>query len=227
MKGWQIAFEDRLGAPDAPPVLSRHLLARLARTSRAGDPIAASSLTHWLHLARARRKLVPVTRGLYLNAFRAPPGTPADAVPDLRLDAVVSLNTVLGDAGVLNNPSRIVTAVVPIDAGAPAPKLGRQRTHAGEFQFFGLPRRILDAGPVADRLEPPSRTGHVRATPEKALADWLYLGASPRSHRTPPPAGDIDLSRLDPARLRRIVDAMDLTAVFAAWRSGRGRPSGP
>ena len=129
----------------------------------------------------------------------------------------------LGDAGVLNNPSHTVTAVVPIDPGAPPPKLGRMPTRTGMLQFFGLPRRILEAGDPQDRLGSSVVQDHVRATPEKALLDWLYLGLSPRSRRTCPPRGDIDVTLLDRARLKRLARAMDLDEALAAWVA----PAGP
>ena len=217
MKSWQMAFESRLGAGDAPTVLSRDLLARMARSAHGNRAVPASSLSHWLKSAQARAKLPRVQRGLYLNAFRSPPGRLADAVPWLRTDAVVSLNTVLGEAGVLNNSSRAVTAVVPIDAGASPPQLGRKTTAAGVFHFFGLPRRVLEAGAADDRLDPHGGVEHARATPEKALLDWLYLAASPRSHRTWPPRGDLDITLLDQQRLRRLARAMGTTQILNIW----------
>lgn len=212
MKPWQILLQKTLAAPDAPPVLSRDLLSRFARTARDGRALPASTLTHWIRQAVAEDRLRPVHRGLYLNAFRARPGRPADATPWLRADAVVSLNTVLGDAGVLNNPVHTITAVVPLDRGAPPPKLGRQATRAATFHFFGLPRHILEAGEVDDRLEVDEAHEHPRATPEKALVDWLYLAASPHSRRTPPPRHDLDPVLLDIPRLRRLGTATGVSA---------------
>ena len=221
MKAWQMEFENRLTADDAPPVLNRDLLARMARSAQ-GRAIPASSLSHWLKSALARKKLKPVQRGLYLNAFRAKPGTLADAADWLRHDAVVSLNSVLGDAGVLNNPSRTVTALVPVDAGSP-PSLGRKQTSAGEFHFFGVPRRFLEAGQAGDRLQSQLGLEHARATPEKALLDWLYLANSPRSYRTWPPRADLDVSMLDRQRLQRLARAMGLEKILDDWLK---RPGG-
>jgi hypothetical protein len=48
-----------------------------------------------------------------------------------------------------------------------------------------------------------------RATPEKALLDWLYLGASRYSKIAGPPL-DLELERLDASRLRRLARAMGL-----------------
>ena len=50
-----------------------------------------------------------------------------------------------------------------------------------------------------------------RATSEKALLDWIYLGASPRTKLSGPPL-DIDLDRLDTARLTRLSRRMNLAS---------------
>jgi hypothetical protein len=223
MIAWQSRLAGALADPGAPPVLPRDLLRRFARSAREGQAVPESTLTWWIRNAAATGQLQAVQRGLYLNRFRNPPGQLADAISFFHRDGVVSLNTVLGDVGVLNNPSRIVTAVVPIDAGFPAPKLGRRRSLAGTLHFYGMPRRILEAGTLADRLEPSRRFEHLRATPEKALLDWLYLGRSSRSRRTPPPPDDIDMDLLDQRRLRRLAKAAQLVDALARWREGRCR----
>lgn len=214
MKPWQKALHKTLSAPDAPPVLNRDLLARLAVSAREGQPVAPSTLSSWLRQAVDLGRLRPVQRGLYLNAFRHPPGRPEDATAWLRNEAVVSLNTVLGESGVLNNPVHSVTAVVPLDRGHPPPSLGRVRTRVASFHFFGIPRAVLDAGTPDDRLEPPGRHDHARATPEKALIDWLYLAESPRSRRRLPPTHDLDFGLLDLPRLRRLANAANLTEAL-------------
>ena len=220
MKDWQAQLESRLSAKDAPPVMSRALLARFARTAH-GHSLPPSSLTYWLKHARVREKLLPVQRGLFLNQFRVPAGQLADAAAWLRTDAVVSLNTVLGEAGVLNNPSRAVTAVVHVDRTKVLPRLGRQSSRVGMFHFFGIPRRILEAGCAADRLAEGNRHEHPRATPEKALLDWLYLASSPHSHRTFPPLTDIDFELLDGERLDRLAKTAGMQAVLQVWRKQR------
>ncbi|HEX7048540.1 MAG TPA: hypothetical protein VF275_13315 [Gammaproteobacteria bacterium] len=218
MKPWQIQLEQALGAADAPAVLTRGLLERFGATARGDEQLRESSFTYWIKRQVERGKLQPVQRGLYLNRLRARPGTLADAIPWLYRDAVVSLNTVLGDAGVLNNPSNIVTAVMPIDTGAPPPsRLGRRKTQAGILHVHGIPRGVFDAGRPDDRLESIDVHEHPRATPEKALIDWLYLGASARSRRTTPPHGDIDMDMLDRKRLLRLANAAGMEAVLKTW----------
>ena len=217
LKAWHRRIEHTLSAAEAPPVLTRDLIDRFARSARDGRPVPASTLSLWIAREADAGKLERVQRGLYLNRFHFVYGTLADAVPFFHKDAVVSLNTVLGDAGVLNNPSNTVTAVVPLDAGSPMPHLGRKTTAAGRLHFFGLPRRILQAGETRDRLEAEHRYTHARATPEKALIDWLYLARSPRSKRTMPVRADVDLTLLKQARLRRLAKATGLVDELKSW----------
>jgi hypothetical protein len=179
--------------------------------------VPKSTLSWWIRQAVDAEKLVLVQRGLYLNHFKAIPGRLADTVPLVHKDAVVSLNSVLGDAGVLNNPSNTVTAVVPLDQNSPPPHLGRKSTKAGNLHFFGMPRRVLQAGKPHDRLEPVDKFDHARATPEKALVDWLYLAQSPRSNRTRPPRQDIDFALLKLPRLRRLALLVGLNDELLAW----------
>jgi hypothetical protein len=61
-----------------------------------------------------------------------------------------------------------------------------------------------------------------RATTEKALLDWIYLGDSPRTKLAPPPL-DIDLERVHKRRLKRLAERMKLSKQFAAVREGRER----
>ena len=218
MKAWQSKMRQLLSDTDAPPVLTRDLLKRYSRSANTNQSVATSSLTYWQRSMSASENLRPIQRGLYLNCFRAKPGVLADSIAWFHSDAVVSLNTVLGDSGVLNNPTTVVTAVVPIDRGRhPPARLGRKTTQAGVVHFFGIPRHILQAGEARDRLEAEEQHEHLRATPEKALVDWIYLGLSPRSRRTPPPRDDIDMERLDRRRLRRLIQATNLEQEFAAW----------
>ncbi len=218
MKAWQSQLKQLLGDTDAPPVLTRDLIKRYSRSANSNQPVAASSLTYWQRSMIASDNLKPIQRGLFLNCFRAKPGMLADAIAWFHTDAVVSLNTVLGDSGILNNPTTVVTAVVPIDRGRhPPARLGRKMTQAGIVHFFGIPRHILQAGKSEDRLEAEEQYEHLRATPEKALLDWIYLGFSPRSRRTPPPGADLDMELLDFRRLRRLVVATKLEQQFAAW----------
>ena len=67
-----------------------------------------------------------------------------------------------------------------------------------------------------DRLNVDVR--YARATPEKALLDWIYLGASPRTKISGPPL-DLALDRLNLPRLKRLAKAMDVRAALDAYLS--------
>lgn len=222
MKRWQINIEKILSGAAAPPVLNRSLLSRIARSANDGIPVPPATLSRWIKHAREHEKLQPVMRGLWLNRYRSIPPQNADAIQYLRRDAIVSLYTVLADAGILNNPVHAVTAVVPFDRSGPKPKLGRVNTQAGIFHFYGLPREILEAGRVEDRIDNDPHHEHIRATPEKALTDWLYFSSSPYSNLTAPNPVDIDLNMLNLPQLKRLAKSAGVLPELEKWMKQQG-----
>ncbi|WP_129781726.1 hypothetical protein [Peristeroidobacter soli] len=209
---WDTRLELRLSESDAARVLNTSTLYRLARHEQ--SQLSRASLERWIHDALASRRLIKVVRGLYLNRMATPPAELAEAATWLRPGCVVSLQTVLGDSGVWNNYTAMVTAVVPFASDRPRPSLGMRSTLAGRFQFRGIPESVLVAGREADRLA--DVRGYLRATPEAALLHWLYLAASAHSNLLAPPL-DIDMEALNAARLRRLAEAMDLSDELAQW----------
>ena len=81
-----------------------------------------------------------------------------------------------------------------------------------------MPTRLLDdrAGKTEDRLDLDVK--YPRATAEKALLDWLYLGESKYSKIAGPPL-DVEVERLDAARLSRLARSMGLTQELNAWQA--------
>lgn len=219
MIAWKQTLERQLSEPGAPAAISLGALSRAAAIAR-GGAVPDRTVHAWIKDAVARDRLASVVRGLYLNRFTLPPGRLADAVPHLRRDAVVSLHSALDEAGAYNNPPHGVTAVVPLDPGPTRPRTGVLATAQGPVYLRSLPRRILEAGAVEDRLDLDRGIAHPRATAEKALLDWLYLARSPRSTLAPPMLGDVDLDELDRARLKRLANAMGLEDTLARWRDG-------
>ena len=203
-----------LGA-DAPRVLTVPMLAAALSDGRSLP--ARGTLFNWLRAQRESGVLRPVTRGLYLNQLAEPRPHAAEAAAYVRTGAVVSLQTVLGDAFVSNNYSDIVTCVVPIRDGV-APSSRSVKAERIEFRFHAMPIRFLDerAGALEDRLD--LDVVYARATPEKALLDWIYLGASPRTKLSGPPL-DIELDKLNMPRLRRLAKAMGLGTALAGYLS--------
>lgn len=219
MSSWKQALELQLSAPHAPGALTLGVLSRAASLARHA-PIPDTTLHAWIKDATARARLVRVSRGVYLNRFTTPSGRLADAVAHVRRDAVVSLHSALDDAGALNNPPVGVTAVLPLDPGSTRPRVGRVQTVAGAMHFRAIPRRILEAGEIEDRLDLDRGSSHPRATPEKALLDWLYLARSPRSTLAPPAVHDVEHGELNKKRLMRLARAMKLEETLVEWLRG-------
>ena len=86
---------------------------------------------------------------------------------------------------------------------------------AAPFRFHAMPRAILEssAGNIGDVQD--LAHAYPRATPERALLDWIYLGRSKRS-RLPMPPLDIQLGGMSLSRLNRLAKAM---GVVDAWRN--------
>lgn len=209
---WTTRLELALSDPHALRVLDTRSLYRLAQTAH--RTVSKPSIERWIREALTAQRLQRVVRGLYLNRFLSPAPHLAEAAVWLRPGAVVSLQTVLGDAGVWNNFTDAVTAIVPLSPRTPNPSLGRLETAAGTFVFRGMPERVLNAGEEKDRLA--QGLSYRRAAPEAAILHWLYLSHSPRSRMALPPM-DLDLDDLDRRRLKRLAKAMRLDAALTDW----------
>jgi hypothetical protein len=206
-----------LADPAALRVIDKKSIVRLARGVQ--SELSEPTIERWIQEAVLAKKLQRVVRGLYLNRLIGPPAQLCEAAVWLRPGAVVSLQTVLGDAGVWNNFTDWVTAVVPLSRRYTTPSLGRLETAAGIFVFRGLPEAALEAGREADRLV--SGRAYRRATPEAALLHWLYLSSSPRSRMSAPPL-DMDLAMLNAQTLKRLSQAMRLSEILNGWLASAG-----
>ena len=197
----------------APRVLTTAMLGAILAHRR---PLpAAHAVSRWIREQVARGALRPMTRGLYLNQLAAPGPSAAEAAGFIRTGAIVSLQTVLGEAGVTNNLSDIVTSVLPQEPRH-VPSVRPVRVAKVEFRFHALPARHMgeQAGAVEDRLD--LAVQYPRATPEKAFLDWLYLGDS-RCSSMDAPSLDLDLQHLNLQRLHRLARSMNLMHSLRVW----------
>jgi hypothetical protein len=170
---------------------------------------ARNTVFKWIRDQTEAGVLRHVTRGLYLNQLSRPQPTAAEAAGFVRSGSIVSLQTVLGDAGVTNSYSDIVTSVIPV-RGRVAQSSRSVVANGIEYRFHAMPERLLDdeAGDLQDRMD--LEVLYPRATTEKALLDWIYLGDSLRTKLALPPL-DIDLECVDKRRLKRLSDRMKLS----------------
>lgn len=161
-----------------------------------------------------------VADDLWVDAGASPIPIPAEAAGLLVAGAVVSLHSVLGEAGVLPRPSRIVTSVADVPTTRPGEAM-RVAGPFGEYLFRSMPAELVSAGTPDDRLDAgPAWAGpyaHARATPEKAICDWLWVSGLPGGPGEPPL--DCDLDDVDMDRLARLADAMDVGSTLEAWLS--------
>jgi hypothetical protein len=208
---WKFAL---LGAlPRAPRIFTAATFLAFAKTIRSDISSATSRLLVG-HLIRAQA-LRRVTQGTYLNRRTLPPAELYEAAPVIRTGAVLSLNSVLGELGVINNPSRIVTCILPTSK-LKSPKLGELKTEGGMFRFYGLAERFFPANAEDERemLQPARPCAVFRA--EAAVLQWLHLASLKRSTLGELPL-DVDLELLDLELLARLSERFDLREVWERW----------
>lgn len=207
-----------LGA-EAPRVMTVPMIAAAFADRR--KQAARNTIFKWIRNQTEAGVLRPIRRGLYLNQLARPQPTAADAAAFVRSGAIVSLQTVLGDAGVTNSYSDIVTSVLPAQ-GRVAQSSRPVVANGIEYRFHSMPARLLndEAGDLEDRID--LEVLYPRATPEKALLEWIYLGDSPRTKLAPPPL-DINLERIDKHRLKRLADHMKLTQQLEGYLERKRR----
>jgi hypothetical protein len=211
---WKERARARLAATGAPRVFTRDAL--LSWLSDFPDAPSQRTMLRALQEWETEGVVGRPAWGVYLNRQTQPLPVLEEAAQVLRPGAIVSLASVLGRAGILNNPSYWVTSVLPSTAvKGPVDVEGE----AGTVFRFAHMREDLVPGPgqdwSADALD--ERSLFPAATPEKALRDWVYLSSSARgAARWPLPAlHDLDVDDLDHARLDRLAHRMGLVDPLA------------
>lgn len=207
----------KLGEAGAPRVMNPTAV----RTWLGGAGIDLSlsamvdALTEWQALGLVEK----IRRGIYLN-LRAHPRPMADeAAPFLRTGAVISLQRVLGQAGVLNNPTDWITCVLPVSASR---AVGTIETDRHVFQFAGMKDEMMPSATADWATDAYQPYAHVpTATPEKALLDWIYLSKASPLWRLPP-RQDIEMDDLDSEKLARLAIRMDLEKDLSHFIENRG-----
>jgi len=231
---WEGKIDAALYGHNALRFVSTTMLYKIAQEAK--STITKNTFHAMINDMKQAGKLVQVRRGLYANMRALPRVTPAEAARYLVPGAVVSLQYVLGAFGVINNPPRAITVVAPIqdiDGKRIPPSVRTLAGDFGEFRIHALPAWLFTrkAGKIEDREDGSARY-YRRATPEKALVDWVYLAGSPRS-RLPMPPFDTDIEDLDMDRLIRLGKAAGIENRLRAFIDGLGRggeeedPQGP
>ena len=219
---WKIQALRALAEPDAPRVFDATELGKWLQTK--GWDVPGRTVRRVLMEWDTAKLIERTARGYFLNHQASPAPTLEEVACRLHEGAIVSLTTVLGRAGVLNNPTHWVTAVVPSD-NASRPPNEMDSENGSKFKFALMRPNLLPAPVRSDRfakdaLEPYATVP--TATPEKALLDWLYVSSRGRGgNRWPlPPSHDWDIGGLDVERLDRLAKRMGLEDELGQFRVG-------
>lgn len=216
---WKLNAERQLMQADSPIVLTSAVLGLYAETSARESARLPSSATiaRWIRELLLGGKLQLITKGVYLNRLGHRDESPAAAAHWIRRGSILSLSWVLEQAWLTNNFGDTFTCVIPTHASWTKPQIkDRVIPGVGTFRFHAMHTDLVDdtVGKPEDLRD--LRFAYPRATPEKALMDWICLAHDGRSRLQSPPL-DIDVKRLDPRRLKRLAKGMRLQDQLVSW----------
>lgn len=203
----------QLRSPTGPRILGIRELVALANPQDGRSERSVARAVDGLEAAGALER---IRRGLYVNRLSHSPVADMELLHLLRAGAVVSLHSALGRLGVLSGAPRIVTGVVPLRPGD-SPKLGQIMFGPRlETRLFGMPEHLLRSPELDELGAILEGDGFPCASPEKALADWIWLSERPRSSLGPPPI-DADLDLVDLGVAGAMADIMGVRPALDAW----------
>lgn len=227
---WRYQLLGALEATSSMRVCTTEGLIDLVRKIRPGAALAtARGAIDGLVQAKA---LTKVSKGIYLNRRCRPPVEMSEVAQVVRHGALVSLESVLGECGFLNNFPAIVTAVLPMSTRR-KPSVGEVKTSGGQiFRFHALPERFFPLAPEDERLMLQAGRYCPTAKPEVAALHWLRLAESPRSTMQRSPQ-DVDFSVLDLDLLKALAWRWEMSRALDDWIrrtemfGDTGEPSAP
>jgi len=214
---WKFAMMGSFAGSKARRVYTAADLQTAAKVYR--PDIAPKTVRAAVELFVSSGALRRVGHGIYLNRRCLPPADLAEIAHHLRAGAVISLQTVLGECGFLNNPTAIVTAVLPVST-TKTPTLGNLTTQTGDtFRFHGISERFFPKNSEEKwKLLQPGRPCEM-FRPEAALLQWLHLAGLGRSTMTPPPV-DVDMESLDSQLLVELATKWNMESQLNEWING-------
>jgi hypothetical protein len=219
---WRIDMMRDIKGLMKPRFLTTEGIRKMAAKKRPG--IADSTVHRWINEMEKAGFLRSVQSGIYANLLAIPAPVPDQAASLLRHGAIVSLQSALREAGVDNNPSGIVTAIIPVESYTVKnfPRPGEFTTPFGRFRFYTMKAELFseDIGREDDLYDP--RKIYRMATPEKAILDWIYISHSTRigksdNRRMAPPHMDLDLENVSIAKMTRMAERMGISEQFNEW----------
>lgn len=199
-------------------VLSHATLRRLVERHMNGEGASASVLIDSLVKVKAVHK---ISEGIFLNYMAEPMPSPAEALKYVVNGGILSLHMVLGQSGVLNNPTSNYTCVRPASdaiAEGEVELIGQRISRYNNsplYWSYAVDPAVLAAGKPDDNID--GSFSYPRATVEKAFCDWLYLSTLKNPEIGGEPPLDCDMELMDQARLQRVASAMGVSNVLENW----------
>lgn len=181
-----------------------------------------SRATYYRHMETLVKMgfLAKISKDIYVNLMAVPKVMSNEIAEHIAKGSVITLHSSLNHNGALNNPTRVVTAVIPTtpQGWRGGDKLSGRVEPFGDFWFFRMPEHLVNLKDLDVSDYRVLDVSYQMATPEKALMDWLYMASSPRikNNEGYPPL-DIDLGKLDKHRLARLAKAMHLEIAYLEW----------
>lgn len=209
-----------LKADASARVLSSSRLKRLIDRHLVGpyDGVVATEVIRDLVGSRAIHK---VHDGVYVNNLLSTMPSPSEALHLVVPNAILSLQTVLGQAGVLNNPVHIYTCVQPSsdETEEGDVQLSGMRSSIDNqsplFHAYTIDKGVMTSGSAEDNID--RSFSHPRATIERAFCDWIYLASLEDKVFGSEPPLDCDLEDMDMDRLHRIAEAIGISGRLSNW----------
>jgi len=168
-----------------------------------------------------------VTNQLYMNQMSKPKPRVDETSSRLRQSSIVSGQRVLGDSGVLYNPTLFITSVM---SSSDSKKAGKLETKSGTFVFSVMPPEMFPSENDAiynDCFD--SSFQYKRSTPEKAIIDLIHLNSTPagKSIHSLPPADRWDWDEVDMDKLARLISSFNMTDKWNAVCQSIGQSEFP
>ena len=202
---WKIELIGALRGRSAPGALTLGLLED--QIELLGHRVHKATLSRVVSKLENEGVFEKVKAGLWVNRLRFPQARLEEATQHLKAGAVISLRSVLGEYGVLNNISDEVSACVPYKEGVKGGLFTTSGNHS--FYFRVLPPSFFPTDANSEQLLLDSSKPYPSFVPEKALLDWIHLARSVRS-TLPPLPFDADLEGLDWDRLKDCADYLKM-----------------
>ena len=208
---------EALSNKGAPRVLTATTIRRLIERHNFADAAASDTIINSLVNVKALHR---VTDNVYLNYLQLPMPSPAEALRIAVPDGFLSLHTVLGQSGVLNNPTftyMCVRKASILQRETEIDLIGSRFSNKNPsplYHVYAMEKGYI-LGMQADHID--SSFSYPRATVERAFCDWLYLAAEERQIISSPPPLDCDISLMDMDRLERVASDLGVTDDLQLW----------